>query len=218
MIGNIPSPCPTLREGLSLGAREHSGFVNVWNWIVDIFRNAKNKLVLAVNGRTGDLSIVAGTGIDVVTNGNVITIGLGKGESKDEDNPTDVNPNGGGAEDNENIWENEEPSEVSGGGTSSGGSCGMFAWDEESATMGPGGCMFGRQWVNATGTGSGKADGLYQLRCSIANTGTTTCAVVSNASLGQAPTTQYCWIPIYQITDGKIAADYRGAFVVPCYE
>ena len=95
---------------------------------------------------------------------------------------------------------------------------GMFSWTQSTRTIGPGGAMFGRQWVTATGTGDNKPDGLYQLRCSIANTGVTTCAVVSDATLGQAPTTQYCWIPIYQITNGKIAADYRGAFVVPCYE
>lgn len=71
----------------------------------------------------------------------------------------------------------------------SGGGGGMFKWDKETRTIGVGGCMFGRQWVTATGTGSGKADGLYQLRCSIANTGYTTCAVVSDATLGQAPTT-----------------------------
>ena len=96
---------------------------------------------------------------------------------------------------------------------------GMFAWTESTRTIGPGGCMVGRKWYTCTsGIGSGKSDNLYQLRVTIAQGGGVSLAVVSDASLGQAPTTTQCWIPIYQITNGKIAADYRGAFVVPAYE
>lgn len=95
---------------------------------------------------------------------------------------------------------------------------GMFAWTEKTRTMGPGGCMVGRQWVNASGTGSNKADALYQVKCTINANGSYSCQVVSGVSLGQAPTTTDCWIPIYQISGGKIAADYRGAFVVPAFD
>lgn len=95
---------------------------------------------------------------------------------------------------------------------------GMFAWTESTRTMGPGGCMVGRQWVNASGTGAGKADALYQVRCTINANGSYSCQVVNDASLGQAPTTTQCWIPIYEISGGKIAADYRGAFVVPAFD
>ena len=99
---------------------------------------------------------------------------------------------------------------------------GMFAWTESTKTIGPGGCMVGRQWYTCTnGIGSGKLDGLYQLKVTM-HPGNATLMVVSNAPLGQAPTSNQnyaeTWIPIYQIVDGKIAADYRGAFVVPAYE
>lgn len=99
-----------------------------------------------------------------------------------------------------------------------GGSGGMFAWTQETRTIGVGGVMIGRQWVTATGTGSGKQDAFYSLKCTISNSGSRSCQVVSNATLGQAPTTTECWIPIYTISGGKITADYRGAFVVPAYD
>ena len=95
----------------------------------------------------------------------------------------------------------------------------MFKWDEDTQTIGVGGCMVGRRWYTCTtGTGSGKADGLYQLRVTISNAGGVSLAVVSDASIGQAPTTTQSWIPIYNIVDGKIDTDYRGAFVVPAYD
>ena len=99
---------------------------------------------------------------------------------------------------------------------------GMFAWTESTKTIGPGGCMVGRQWYTCTnGIGSGKLDGLYQLKVTM-HSDNATLMVVSDAPLGKAPTANQnyaeTWIPIYQIVDGKIAADYRGAFVVPAYE
>ncbi len=100
-----------------------------------------------------------------------------------------------------------------------GGSGGIFSWTSDTRTIGSGGCMVGRQWYTCTnGTGSGKADGLYQLRVTISTSGGVSLAVVSDALLGADPTSTQCWIPIYQITNGKIAVDYRGAFVVPAYE
>lgn len=119
--------------------------------------------------------------------------------------------------------------DIGGGGSGSGGeisadqlsaipSPGMFAWTEKTRNMGVGGCMVGRQWYTASGTGAGKGDGLYQVCVTINSSGNVNVAVVSNASLGQAPTTTQCWIPIYQISGGKIAADYRGAFVVPAFD
>ena len=159
MIPQTPNPCPDLKEGLSLGAPEHKGFVTTWNWILNIFRNIKKYLPTAINGRQGNINIVAGTGIDVIASGHTITIGLGSGNSEDEDNPNNDDPNGGGAEDNPGIWQDAEPAETSGG--SGYGSGGMFAWDSSTQTIGAGGCMVGRQWVTASGTGSGKADGLY---------------------------------------------------------
>lgn len=82
----LPNPCPTLREGLSLGAKEHSGFCECWNWVMDFFRNIRENVVTKVNDRTGKIKIVAGDGIDVVASGDTITIGLGSGENTDEDN------------------------------------------------------------------------------------------------------------------------------------
>lgn len=96
---------------------------------------------------------------------------------------------------------------------------GMFKWTPDTRTIGPGGCMVGRQWVTATGTGvAGRGDYLWSLCVTISNTGSVSAKVVSDAPLGKAPTTTQCWIPIYQIINGKIGVDYRGAFVVPAYE
>lgn len=64
-----PNPYPTLKEGLALGAREHAGFVNVWNWLCGIMREAKKYFTLGINGRTGDINVVAGEGINVTTEG-----------------------------------------------------------------------------------------------------------------------------------------------------
>lgn len=216
MIGNLPNPCPTLKQGLALGASEHAGFVAVWNWIVDLFRSPKDNFVIGVNDRTGKINIVAGEGVDVITNGNTITIGLGNGASKDEDNPEGNDPNGGGAQDNDGIWQNAEPAETSGGSFSGGG---MFQWTSSTQTIGAGGCMVGRKWYTCTtGTGSNKGDGLYQLKVSINSSGNVSLEVLIESTLGKAPTTTECWIPIYLIANGQIDVDYRGAFVVPAFD
>jgi hypothetical protein len=224
MIGKLPEPCPTLRAGLAIGAKEHNGFVNVWNWIVDVFRNIKDKLVTGINGRTGDISIVAGKGIEVVVDAKTITIGIGEGKSKDKDNPDNTSQNGS-TDGSPSTWQDKEPSEVTGivpddclsGGSGGGG--GMFKWDNDTRTIGVGGAMVGRQFYPATsGTGSNKTDNTYQLKVTLSQNGSVTCAVVAESSIGKAPTTTECWIPIYKITDGKIDIDYRGAFVVPAYD
>ena len=99
-----------------------------------------------------------------------------------------------------------------------GGSGGIFAWTAATRTIGTGGCMVGRKWFTCTtGTGSGKADGLYQLKVTLSASGATL-EVVSGVSLGTSPSGNISYIPIYQISNGKITADYRGAFVVPAYE
>ena len=99
-----------------------------------------------------------------------------------------------------------------------GGSGGIFAWTAETRTIGTGGCMVGRKWYTcSTGTGSGKADGLYQLKVTLSASGATL-EVVSGVSLGTSPSGNISYIPIYQISNAKISADYRGAFVVPAYE
>lgn len=217
MIPSTPNPCPNLQEGLALGASEHQGFVAVWNWIVDIFRNIKKYLPTAINNRTGNISIVAGTGIDVIASGHTITIGLGGGNSADEDNPNNDDPNGGGgAEDNPGIWQNDEPAETSGFDFSK-FSGSMFKWDKDTRTMGVGGCMVGRKFYVASGTGSDKADGLYSVRV-VFNYGSVAVSVVNDATLGQSPTNTTCWIPIYEIDDGEVVADYRGAFCVPAFD
>lgn len=98
-----------------------------------------------------------------------------------------------------------------------GGGGGMFSWTAATRTIGPGGCMVGRKWYTASGTGSGMPDGLYQLKITLSSSGAT-CQVVSGVSLGTSPSGDISYIPIYEINNAKIAADYRGAFVVPAYE
>lgn len=214
----LPNPCPTLREGLSLGAKEHAGFCDVWNWIIDFFRNLKENVVTKVNDRTGKINIVAGDGIDVIASGSTITIGLGGGESKDEDNPSGSDPNGGGMDDDPGLWTDAEPAETGGfqGGGSGGG---MFAWDESTRTIGAGGVMVGWGWVSASGTGvPGMGDGTYSVHVTFTDGGGSLAEVVAVDAAAKSPTDTECWIPIFTISGGKVTNDLRGAFVVPCWE
>ena len=87
-LPSTPDPFPTLKEGLALGADDHTGFVNVWNWIAGIMRQAKDYFTFGVNGRSGDLNLVAGEGISVTTEGQTIMISLGNGENTDNDTGT----------------------------------------------------------------------------------------------------------------------------------
>lgn len=110
----------------------------------------------------------------------------------------------------------------SGGGGDGGG--GMFAWTPPAegattGTMGVGGVMVGRKWITATGTGSGKAVGVtYSVKITL-SASSASAEVVSGVSVGTSPSGNISYIPIYTIgSDGKISADYRGAFVVPAYE
>lgn len=116
---------------------------------------------------------------------------------------------GGGGDDSGHGGTNED--------VAVGGSGGIFAWTAATRTIGPGGCMVGRKWYTASGTGSGMPDGLYQLKITLSSSGAT-CQVVSGVSLGTSPSGDISYIPIYEINNAKIAADYRGAFVVPAYE
>ena len=213
MINSLPSPCPILQKGQAIGSSKNVGFVAMWNWIVDFFQHIKKYITVGVNNRTGKVYIVAGKGIDINTSGDKITISIGSGNTDDDSEESSENGSGGGDGD----WYPPEP--VEDGEITFGGGGGMFAWTSSTKTIGVGGCMVARRWYTCTtGTGDDKADGLYQLRVTISNAGGVSLAVVSDATLGQAPTTTQSWIPIYQITNGEIAVDYRGAFVVPAYE
>lgn len=111
---------------------------------------------------------------------------------------------------------------LSGDGSGEGGdgdetfsaSGGMFAWDESTRTIGAGGVMAGRKWINATGTGSGKGDGTYCVKVTFSGLNVT--AEVTTGSGGTTDTE--CWIPIYTISGGKVSKDLRGAFAVQCWE
>ena len=90
-LPDTPDPCPDLREGLALGAPEHTGFVAAWNWVVGIFRKASDYLCLGVNDITGEVNIVAGNGIKVESSGRDITISLYTPDP-DDPNPPDPDP------------------------------------------------------------------------------------------------------------------------------
>ncbi len=211
-----PPASPTLREGLALGAPEHAGFVAMWNWICGFFRSIREQIPTDVNGRTGRIAIVAGEGIDVVASGSVITVALGTGKSEDRDSAPVADRNGGGAVDDPGTWTEMEAAETDGGTSGGGGSGGMFAWDSATKTIGPGGAMVAREWVEATGTGvADMADGTYWLKVSFGASGAS--AEVICGSCGARTDTE-CWIPIYTISEGRISVDSRGAYVVPCWE
>ena len=135
-----PDPCPDLQEGLALGAPEHAGFVAAWNWIVGIFRKAKDFFVFGVNGRTGEIEIVAGDGINVLTSGKTITISIGDGEDEDDGDMGDGDGGGGG------DGSSGSSGDGSGGGGGSGGS-------------GSGGSGSGSSGGSGSGEGYGEGDG-----------------------------------------------------------
>lgn len=194
-----------------MGSKQHKGFVNTFNFIVDFFKHIKDYIPVGINNRSGNMYIVAGKGIDVKTEDHKITISFGEGKTEDDNSGT--NPNGSG--DGDGAW--YPPPQVEDGKVSM--DSGMFKWDSEDKSIGVGGCMVGRKWYTCTsGTGSGKADGTYQLQVTIGSGGGVSLAVVMDSTIGKEPTTTQCWIPIYEIVDGEIENDYRGAFVVPAYE
>lgn len=152
---------------------------------------------LAIDALTETVAVpgfAAGTGVSIVLqNGHYVISATGGG--------------GGGSEhggDNADV--------------SVGGSGGIFSWTAATRTIGVGGVLVGRKWYSVTSeTGANKQDGYYSLKVTV-NGSSVSGEVVNNVSFGVSPTDTECWIPIYRIQDGKIAADYRGAFVVPVYE
>lgn len=214
MIPNLPDPCPTLKEGLALGADEHKGFVKTFNWIVDFFRKIKERIPTSINDRTGKIAIVAGNGIDVVANGNTITIRLGDGKNEDKSNPSGVSQNGGGAVDDPGRWTDEKPTEREPPMTFASG---MFAWNPTTKTMGVGGCMVGRTWIEAEIDDKASGDGYYQLEVDH-GTYPYKVKVIKGTGISQAATDTKCYIPIYTVIGGVVTQDRRGAFVVPIWE
>lgn len=213
MIPNLPDPCPTLKEGLALGADEHKGFVKTFNWVVEFFKKIKERIPTSINDRTGKIAIVAGNGIDVVANGNTITIRLGDGTNEDKSNPSGIAKNGGGAVDDPGIWTDEKPTEREPPMVFASG---MFAWNPLTKTMGVGGCMVGRSWIEAD-VSAGSGDGTYMLEVDHGNA-SVSCRVIKGTGTTQPKTDTKCYIPIYTVADGVVTQDRRGAFVVPVYE
>lgn len=216
MIPQLPNPCPTLKEGLALGADEHKGFVKTFNWIVDFFKKIKDRIPTSINDRTGKIAIVAGSGIDVVANGNTITIRLGDGTNEDKSNPSGVDPNGGGAVDDPGKWTDEKPTEREPPMTFASGS-GMFEWDSATKTMGVGGVMVGRNWVEAEIGDEASGDGNYMVEVDH-GTYPYKAKVIKGTGISQAATDSKCYIPIYTVVGGVVTVDRRGAFVVPIWE
>lgn len=214
MIPQLPNPCPTLKEGLALGADEHKGFVKTFNWIVDFFKKIKDRIPTSINDRTGKIAIVAGSGIDVTASGETITISVGKGKSTDKDNPSGVDPNGGGAVDDPGNWTGNPPAETEPiDDDKNVVSAGMFAWDPKTKTMGVGGCMVGRTWIEAD-VSAGSGDGTYVLEVNHGDANVTAKVIKGTGT----KTDDKCYIPIYTVANGVVTQDRRGAFVVPLWE
>jgi len=149
-------------------------------------------VLIAKDGSQSLLHIPMCRGVTIDFKNGKITTDGGGGEGEGGDIPI-PDPEGGG-----------------------GGAYGMFAWDEETATMGPGGVMVGRTWVGATGVGV-KADGTYYVKVTFTSGGATAVVVELTGAVPNATDT-VCHIPIYTISDNKITTDLRGAFVVPAWE
>jgi hypothetical protein len=221
----IPNPCPDLKPGLSLGAPEHKGFVSAWNWLFALFRSAKDNFVFSVNGATGDLHIVSGEGISVTTRGSTLTIAVSdEGDKTDKPDPPDKS--GGGAGDIPAEDDGGDVAPVPGGDEEEGGEAvvvqcdcgdGAFAWDANARQVKPGGFFVRRRFVYVDGSAMGMADGLYSLKIDVSGT-TFSGSVVSGVSLGEYPTDNTMYVPLYTISGGKIKYDYRGAVTVPLWE
>jgi hypothetical protein len=93
---------------------------------------------------------------------------------------------------------------------------GMFAWNN--GTIGAGGVFVGRKFYTIAGSSGNSGTALYSVKVEFGSGGAISASVVSTATIGQAPTDTVCYIPIYEVADGAIVHDYRGAFVVPCWE
>ena len=133
-----PNPFPTLRQGLSLGAPEHQGFAAAWNWLTGVMRKAKDYLVLDVNGKHGELTIVGGDGIQVTTSGTTITINVGDGEDEN-DGDADSTPAPGptpGSTPEPTPTPTPTPGPTPGPGSGDDGGCN--AWSEEETGAGDG--------------------------------------------------------------------------------
>jgi hypothetical protein len=91
---NVPSPYPTLQKGKSLYHSAHGGFVNVWNWMKDIWQHVSDYFVTSINSTAGDITISGGEGIEVHTSGKTVTIQLGDGE---DTNSNKSSHSGGGS-------------------------------------------------------------------------------------------------------------------------
>ena len=107
----------------------------------------------------------------------------------------------------------DEDEEGGASGGAPGANAGMFAWNEEERKMGPGGVLVGRNWIDVTPQGE-KSDGTYYLKVTLSANQTST--EITSTNSGTTDTS--CCIPIYKIEDGAIKEDYRGAFVVQCWE
>ena len=81
----------------------------------------------------------------------------------------------------------------------------------------------GRKFYTIASSSGNNGTALYSVKVVFGSGGTVSASVVSNltdsnATLGKAPTDTVCYIPIYEVSNGEIVNDYRGAFVVPCWE
>lgn len=108
---------------------------------------------------------------------------------------------------------------------------GMFRWTppedptaaNPTGTIGPGGVFVGRKFYTISSYSANSATALYSVKVEFGTGGVISPSVVSsisdaNATLGKSPTDTVCYIPIYELSNWKIVNDYRGSFVVPCWE
>lgn len=206
-----PLPCPTMKEGLALGAPEHRGFVRVWNWLMDALRHATKYFVTTINNRTGDVAIVAGEGIDIFTNGRTITISAGSGRNDDGDSDDDPENGGGATEDEDTPWTEVEPEETDGTPLSTG----SFHFNAKTGTVASGAIMVARTPIHVNGT-TAPSDGYLTLKVTI---GASPTVAWCNDNPFSSPASEYdSYLPVYSFSGGKISEDYRGCLNVQAYE
>lgn len=114
-----------------------------------------------------------------------------------------------------NIDPAQLPKGGGGGGGGGGGSGGGFAYDEETMVIGPGAVAIGRQYIPVNQNGyatDGEGDWRVEVHLDEGF------AAVMRGDGFEAPTKTLSFIPLYQLSGGKVVVDYRGAATVQAWE
>ncbi len=96
---------------------------------------------------------------------------------------------------------------------------GLFPWDASTKSIGAGAVMVGRGMVEVAGIGPDLGDGRYYVKVTLgasASAEVTLGTAAADESTDDAGNVSY--VPLYVISGGRVAVDYRGIATVPAYD